>query len=76
MQMAPQEVRTFFVGAVTWGKHPISRAEPMARLFPDTLRNYRVQHRYLHLDTWCQGQRNTPTVRPPRRWRWILRHRA
>jgi putative transposase len=48
MQMAPQEVRTFFVSAVTWGRRPIFRAEPMARLFLDTLRNYRILHRYLH----------------------------
>ena len=46
MQMAPQEVRAFFVGAVTWGRRPIFRAEPMARLFLDTLRNYRVERRY------------------------------
>jgi len=47
MQMAPQEIRTFFVGAVTWGRRPIFRAEPMARLFLDTLRNYRAERRYL-----------------------------
>jgi len=47
MQMAPQEVRTFFAGAVTWGRRPLFRAEPMARLFLDTLRNYRIQHQYL-----------------------------
>ena len=32
MQMAPQEIRTFFAGAVTWGRRAILRAEPMARL--------------------------------------------
>ena len=47
MQMAPQEIRPFFVGAVTWGRRPISRAEPMARLFLDALRNYRAERRYL-----------------------------
>jgi hypothetical protein len=44
MQMAPQEVRTFFVSAVTWGRRPIFRAAPMARLFLDTLRNYLWQN--------------------------------
>jgi len=47
MQMAPHEIRTFLVGAVTWGRRPIFRAEPMARLFLDTLRNYRAERRYL-----------------------------
>ena len=47
MQMAPQEVRTFFVGAVAWGRRSIFHAEPMARLFLDVLRHYRMQHRYL-----------------------------
>ena len=47
MQMAPQEDRTFFVSAVTWGRRPIFCAAPIARLFLDTLRNYRIQHRYL-----------------------------
>ena len=47
MIMAPQEVRTFFVTAVTWGRRVIFRADPLARLFLDTLQRYRVQHRYL-----------------------------
>ena len=47
MQMAPQEVRTFFVGAVTWGRRPIFRAEPLACLFLDVLRHYRLQHQFL-----------------------------
>jgi putative transposase len=47
MQMAPQEVRTFFVGSVTWGRRPVFHAEPLARLFLETLRTYRMQHRYL-----------------------------
>jgi REP-associated tyrosine transposase len=46
MQMAPQEVRTFFVTSVTWGRRPVFRADPMAQLFLDTLRSYRLQHRY------------------------------
>jgi len=47
MLMASQEVRTFFVTSVTWGRRPIFRAEPLARLFLDTLQHYRAQHRYL-----------------------------
>ena len=47
MQMAPQEVRTFFVTALTWGRRPIFLAEPMALLFLDTLRNHRIHHHYL-----------------------------
>ena len=44
MQMAPQELRTFFVTALTWGRRPIFLAEPMALLFLDTLRNHRIHH--------------------------------
>ena len=47
MQMAPQEIRTFFVGAVTWGRRAIFRADPIAQLFLDTLQSYRLQRRYL-----------------------------
>ena len=47
MQMAPQEIRTFFVGSVTWGRRAIFRAEPLARLFLEVLRDYRLQRRYL-----------------------------
>ncbi len=47
MQMAPQEIRTFFVSAVTWGRRAIFRAEPMALLLLDTLQKYRIQHQYL-----------------------------
>jgi hypothetical protein len=34
-QMASQEIRTFFVSAVTWERRAIFRAEPMALLFLD-----------------------------------------
>ena len=37
MSHAPQEIRTFFVTATTWGRRVIFRAEPMANLFLDTL---------------------------------------
>ena len=47
MQVASQEVRTFFVTAVTWGRRSIFHAEPLARLFLDTLQHYRAQQRYL-----------------------------
>ena len=47
MPMARQEVRTFFVTAVTWGRRAIFHADPLARLFLEVLRDYRVQERYL-----------------------------
>ena len=47
MHLAPQEVRTFFVTAATWGRRPLFRAEPMAQLFLDTLQRYRAQHKFL-----------------------------
>ncbi len=47
MRHAPQEVRTFFVTAVTWQRRPLFRADPMAQLFLDTLAHYRDQGRYL-----------------------------
>ena len=47
MPLAPQEVRTFFITAATWGRRPIFRAEPMALLFLDTLQRYRAQHKFL-----------------------------
>jgi putative transposase len=46
MSHAPQEIRTFFVTATTWGRRPIFRAEPMAHLFLDTLERYRAQHKF------------------------------
>jgi putative transposase len=46
MQLAPQEIRTFFVTAVTWQRRPIFRAEPIATLFIDTLFRYREQRRF------------------------------
>jgi len=46
MRMAPQEIRTFFVSAVTWGRRAIFRADPLAQLFLDTLQQYRLQHQY------------------------------
>src|SRR6516165_8912679 len=47
MRLAPQEVRTFFVTAVTWQRPALFRAETMARLFLDTLASYRDQGRFL-----------------------------
>jgi putative transposase len=46
MLHAPQEVRTFFVTATTWGRRAIFRAEPMAQLFVDTLQCYRAQGKF------------------------------
>jgi putative transposase len=47
MRRAPQEIRTFFVTAVTWQRRSLFRAEPLARLFLDTLLRYRGQRRFL-----------------------------
>ena len=47
MPLAPQEIRTFFITAATWGRRPIFRAEQMAHLFLDTLQRYRAQHKFL-----------------------------
>ncbi|MFB3917293.1 MAG: transposase [Terriglobales bacterium] len=47
MKLAPQEVRTFFVTSATWGRRSIFQAEPLARLFLDTLSRYRAQKRFL-----------------------------
>src|SRR5579871_667036 len=46
MRLAPQEVRTFFVTAVTWQRRSLFNAEPMARLFIETLLRYRDQDRF------------------------------
>jgi putative transposase len=46
-KLAPQEIRTFFVTAVTWQRRPLFRAEPMACLFLDTLGRYRQQGRFV-----------------------------
>jgi putative transposase len=46
MSHAPQEVRTFFLTAATWGRRSIFRAEPMSHLFLDTLQRYRAHHKY------------------------------
>src|SRR5271165_620830 len=47
MPLAPQEIRTFFITAATWGRRPIFRAEPMAHLFLYTLQRYRAQKKFL-----------------------------
>jgi len=47
MPLAPQETRTFFITATTWGRRPIFRSEPMAQLFLDTLQHYRAQQKFL-----------------------------
>jgi putative transposase len=44
---APQEIRTFFVTAGTWGRRPIFRADPLAQLFIRTLDEYRRAHKFL-----------------------------
>lgn len=47
MMLARQEIRTFFVTSATWGRRPIFQADPLARLFLDTLARYRAQRRFL-----------------------------
>ena len=47
MPLAPQEIRTFFITAATWGRRPIFRAVPMAQLFLDTLQRYRGARDFL-----------------------------
>ena len=46
MRLAPQEIRTFFVTAVTWQRRPLFRTEPLAKLFLDTLSRYREQRKF------------------------------
>jgi len=46
MKLAPQEIRTFFVTAVTWQRRSLFKAEPMAHLFLDTFERYRDQGRF------------------------------
>jgi putative transposase len=44
---APQEIRTFFVTASTWGRRQIFRADPLAQLFMRTLDEYRRAGKFL-----------------------------
>jgi putative transposase len=46
MRLAPQQIRTFFVTAVTWQRRALFKADPMARLFLNTLGRYRDQGRF------------------------------
>ena len=46
MRRAPQQIRTFFVTAVTWQRRSLFKSEPMARLFLETLLRYRDQGRF------------------------------
>ena len=50
MRLAPQEVRTFFVTAVTRQRRSLFKAEPMAQLFIETLLRYRDQGRFQLLE--------------------------
>jgi putative transposase len=45
--LAPQQIRTFFITAVTWQRRPIFRSEAMAHLFLDTLQRYRAQQKFV-----------------------------
>ncbi|MGB9106630.1 MAG: transposase [Terriglobales bacterium] len=44
---APQEVRTFFVTASTWGRRQIFRSDPLAQLFIRTIDEYRRAGKFL-----------------------------
>ena len=44
---APQEIRTFFVTASTWGRGVIFRSDPLAQLFIRTLDEYRRADKFL-----------------------------
>src|ERR1041385_4191869 len=44
--LAPQEVRTFFISATAWGRRSIFQTERMARLFLDVLRENREKRRF------------------------------
>lgn len=46
MRLVPQQIRTFFVTAVTWQGRSLFKSEPMARLFLETVLRYRDQGRF------------------------------
>lgn len=46
MRLAPQQIRTFFVTAVTWQRRSLFNTESIAQLFLDTLLRYRDQGRF------------------------------
>ena len=46
-KLAPQEVRTFFVTSVTWGRRTLFQTDRMAALFIDVLGHAR-EHFLLH----------------------------
>ncbi len=46
MKFAPQEIRTFFVTSLTWGRCDLFKTEQMALLLIDVLQKNRAQHRF------------------------------
>ena len=46
MKLAPQEIRTFFITASTWGRRAIFRAKPLADLFTRTCLDYRAKGKF------------------------------
>ena len=46
MKLAPQEIRTFFVTASTWGRRTIFRAAPLAELFLKVCFEYRNKKKF------------------------------
>src|SRR5262245_55757532 len=46
MRLAPQEIRTFFVTSVANNRHPVFRADDMARLLIDVMQENRKQARF------------------------------
>jgi putative transposase len=46
MKKAPQEIRTFFVTSITWGRRSLFQTERMARLLIDVLYDNREKKRF------------------------------
>ena len=45
-KLAPQDIRTFFISATTWGRRNIFQTDRMAELFLDVLRDNRAKGRF------------------------------
>lgn len=46
MKMAPQEIRTFFLTSLAWGRCDLFKTERMALLLIDVMHSNRAQHRF------------------------------
>jgi putative transposase len=45
-ELAPQEVRTFFITIVTWQRRLIFQSEPLVSLLLDTISRYQTQNKF------------------------------